>query len=268
MSSATKALELLWLFSPARPEIGLTEMRRLAKRDKVTTYRHLQAMEAAGFVEQNPVTKNYRLGPALLQLAQTREVTVPRAAGAEAALARLADTTGETAHVSLLSGDTLRALSSCESPRHSIRAIIDITEFPLHATASGLCALAFGPGALTDMALKSLDAFTPQTPTTPAALRSQIDATKATGFGRSDQTFESGIHSLAVPIFDGPAQFAGAISVAAVASRFDPTLEATTRRELITAARTITRNWGGTIPPAIETAWGQNTPEPALEPTP
>ena len=96
MSSATKTLELLAYFSTARPEIGLSQLYKLAQRDKATTYRHLQALEETGFVEQNPMTKQYRLGPAILQLAQTREATVPRKAGVEAPLFDLANATGET----------------------------------------------------------------------------------------------------------------------------------------------------------------------------
>jgi len=107
MSSTSKTLALLAYFSPAQPEIGLSQLCRQAGRDKATTYRHLQALEDAGFVEQNPATKHYRLGPALLQLAQIREETVPRKAGAETVLDGLVDTTGETAHVSVLSGTTV-----------------------------------------------------------------------------------------------------------------------------------------------------------------
>lgn len=257
MSSTTKALELLSHFSTANPEIGLSEMCRIAKRDKATTYRHLTALEGSGFVEQNRNTKCYRLGPALLQLGRMREATVPREAGAEAALKRLTEETGETAHISVLSGCTLFALMSQESPRHSTRAIIDITEFPLHATASGLVTLAFGPAGLFDAACKSLDKFTDTTPTTPENLQTLVDLARETGVGRSDGRFESEIHSLSVPVFDPSGQAAGAVSVASVASRFTADLERTITAELVQASREITRNWGGIIPAEIETAWSR-----------
>jgi len=65
----------------------------MAKRDKATTYRHLQALEETGLIEQNPMTKRYRLGPAILQLAQTREATVPRKLGVQVPLFELANAT-------------------------------------------------------------------------------------------------------------------------------------------------------------------------------
>lgn len=255
MSSVTKALDLLSLFSPARPEIGLSQLCRLAKRDKATTYRHLQALEDACFVEQNPVSKHYRLGPAVLQLAQTREATVPRKAGAEAALRALASATGETTHVSVLSGQTLCALYSVESSKHSTRVIIDIQTFPLHATASGICALAFGPDALRAEALNDLHSYTRRTVTTPEQLDAAIAQARRMGFGKTVESFESEVSSLAAPIFDQSGGFTGAVSVASVATRFTPALEETIKTHLMAASRQITHNWGGSLPPEIEQAW-------------
>lgn len=272
MSSAVKTLELLAYFSASRPEIGLSQLCRLAGRDKATTYRHLQALEAVGFVEKTALTKHYRLGPAVLQLAQTREATVPRKAGAEAVLTRLADATGETAHVSVLSGTTLYALTWCLSPRHGTRAVIDINTFPLHATASGLCTLAFGPPDLIEVAAENLQVFTPNTITTQDDLSRAVQSVRETGFGRSDRSYEVEIYSLSAPIFDQTGLLAGAVSVASVATRITPTLEHIIRDNLILAAREITRNWGGTLPQNIEAVWAQTQstapiPSNTLEPT-
>ena len=257
MSAASKTLELLEFFSPAQPEIGLTQLCRLAGRDKATTYRHLQALETAGFVEQNPLTRQYRLGPKLLQLAQTREITVPRKSSAEAPLRALADITGETTHVSILSGQSLFKLTSFESPQHSIRVIIDIDEFPLHATASGLCALAFGPERLLATAHKNMHAFTPETATQQSMLQELIDSARQSGFSRAMGSFEADVYSQAAPLFDQTGAFAGAVSVATVATRFTPELERLIQKNLRTASRQITQNWGGMVPNAIETAWAE-----------
>ena len=266
LSSAAKTLELLAYFSTTRPEIGLSQLCKLAKRDKATTYRHLQALEKTGFVEQNPMTKQYRLGPAILQLAQTREATVPRKAGVEAPLFDLADAAGETSHVTVLSGTTVYELMACDSPKHGTRAIIDIQTFPLHATASGLCALAFGPEMLMDVALNELQHFTDTTATTSQDLDAIIEAIRNTGFGRADRSFEDEVQGLSAPIFDQTGHFAGAISVASVAARFTPDLERIIKTQLVIAARQISNNWGGTLPAHIETIWAKHlTPTHELE---
>lgn len=258
MSSTAKALALLSQFSPALPEIGLSQLCRLAGRDKATTYRQLQALESVGFVEQNPETKQYRLGPALMQLAQVREATVPRKDGALPALMALADATGETSHATVLSGSTLYALVSCESPRHATRAVVDIDTFPLHATASGICSLAFGPDILMEVAISKLERFTANTPTTKDELNALLDTVRASGFGRANQTYETEIQGISAPIFDQTGAFAGAVSVASVASRFTPELELKIKKKLIDASREITRNWGGTLPAHVEAAWANS----------
>ena len=258
LSSATKTLELMAYFSTTRPEIGLSQLCKLAKRDKATTHRHLQALEKKGFVEKSPITKQYRLGPVVLQLAQTREATVPRKAGVQAPLFDLADATGETSHVTVLSGTTVYELMSCDSPKHGTRAIIDIQTFPLHATASGLCALAFGPEALIDVALNELQPFTRTTATTSEDLHAMVEAIRNTGFGRADRSFEDDVQGLSAPIFDQTGHFAGAVSVASVAARFTPDMERIIKTQLVITARQISNNWGGTIPAQIEAIWAKH----------
>lgn len=257
MSSVTKTLQLLAYFSAKHPEIGLSQLCRMAKRDKATTYRHLQALETAGFVEQNPSTKQYRLGPALLPLAQTREMTVPRKAGLKQVLQTLSDATGETSHVTVLSGSALYELINCESQKHSTRVVVDITTFPLHSTSSGLCALAFGPDELTRVAKQKLARHTKNTPVDPNAVDQAVRQARQLGFGRSLGAHELDVYSLAAPIFDATGHFAGAVAVACVASRFTDELERTIRSNLVTASREITRKWGGTIPRHVEHAWGK-----------
>ena len=119
--------------------------------------------------------------------------------GTERPLRDLATATGETAHATVLSGTTLYGLAACESPRHATRAIIDLDRFPLHATASGLCALAFGPTGLMDTALSDFTQFTETTAATPDALRAAVAAAHTTGFGRADRSYETEIHRASRP---------------------------------------------------------------------
>lgn len=205
MSSAAKTLDLLSHFTDLRPEIGLSQLCRLANRDKATTYRHLQALESAGFVEQNPETKAYRLGPALLQLAQLRERTVPRKAGVETPLKALAEATGETVHVAVFSGTTLYALHQLESVKHSTRVLIDVQTFPYHATASGLCALAFGPNGLMEHAVGELTRYTEKTVTNEAELESAVANARERGFSRCAGGLEEDVDSISAPLFDATA---------------------------------------------------------------
>jgi len=255
MTTTEKTLDLLAYFSIARQEIGLTEFSRLAGRNKATTYRYLQSLENAGFVEKNPLTRRFRLGPAVLQLAQLREETVPRKEGAAEALKQLAELTGETAHVSVLSGMTLYSLDANESPEHVIRATADVQTLPLHATAAGICALAFGPKPLTNFAKQNMCRFTSSTAVTEQQLDDEIKQAKSIGFGHSDGGFVDDICGLAAPIYDHTGLLTGTVSVASVAMRFTPDSKHNIMQGLMTASREISQNWGGVVPDEIEACW-------------
>ena len=255
MSVVAKAIELLGFFSEETPEIGLSQICRKAKRDKATTYRHLSALEELGFVEQNPVTKAYRIGPAVLHLAEVREATVPRKSGAIGPLNVLAEAVGETAHISVLSGKTLHALADCESSHHSTRAVVDMETLPLHATASGICALAFGDESLMDAARDGIETYTSHTLSSSEALKAAVAETKATGFGVSDRGYGDDTYGIAAPVFDQSGTLAGAVAVASVANRITDERAASIRRHLAVASEAISHNWGGTIPSAIRALW-------------
>jgi IclR family transcriptional regulator, KDG regulon repressor len=255
VSTIEKAMELLGHFSVARPEIGLSEFCRLAVRDKATTYRHLSALETAGLIEQNPQTRRYRIGPAVLRLAHLREITMPRRAGVRLALPQLADATQETAHASILHGAQLTTLAHHESSAHSTRVVLHDAVLPLHATGSGLAVLGFADEALRRDARRRMAKFTDFTPSDAATLDAVIAETTRTGFGVSHQGYELGVHGVAAPLFDDTDRVAGAVAVASVASRVTPVLERTIRRELIDAARKITASWGGAVPAELDQAW-------------
>lgn len=253
MTTVERAIDLLDLFTPQQGELGLSEIRRKAGRDKATCYRHLCALEGAGLVEQDAATKRYRIGPAVLRWAAIREVTVPRKASAEAPLRDLAEATGELAHLSLINGARLQTLAQADAGRHSTRVVLEDLHLPFHATASGLATLAFAdtgpPRSLP------LERYTDHTIADPGSLAAKLEEIRGAGLAISSQGYELGVHGIAVPVFEGPGQVAGAVAVASVAARMTPELEQQIKHGLIVAARRITAQWGGTIPASLDRIW-------------
>lgn len=268
MSTVSKAIDLLNWFSAERAQIGLAEFQRLTGRDKATTYRYLCALEETGLLEKDPETRSYCIGPAVLRLAHIREVTVPRRAGVRLVLPKLAEATGELAHASILQGHTLVPLTDHASSRHSTRVVLNESVLPLHATGSGLSALAFGDPSLRTTSLQSLKRYTHSTPTNSAQLDTILHEVRQTGFGIGDQGYEEGVYGIGVPLFDSSSRLVGSVAVASVASRMDTTTITVIKCELIIAARQITHNWGGSIPEALDNLWTQflesNSPIPSL----
>ena len=65
--AALRALRLLKLFTPEKPELRLAEISALTGLNKTTTHRLLQALHSESMLDRNSAGA-YRLGPALMAL--------------------------------------------------------------------------------------------------------------------------------------------------------------------------------------------------------
>lgn len=257
MGTVSKALELLDLFTKARPLVGLSDLARLAELNKATCYRLLCELAQHGLVEQIGVGREYRLGPTVLRLAALREAHVPTRDAAMPALQALATKTGETAHISLMMSESLRTLAYAYSPAHATKVTMEDAEtLPFHATSSGLAVLAFQPDAFRDAALSRPAAkLTGDTLTSPQDLRTRLAEVRRQGFAESIGTFQSDVHSMAVPLFDALGHCTGALAVAALRSRMTDSQRSLIRAALIRTGTEITTVWGGVLPTDIAALW-------------
>jgi IclR family transcriptional regulator, acetate operon repressor len=222
MSTVVKALSLLEHFDARTPEFGLVEMARVSGLDKATTRRLLLSLAAKGFVEQNPVSRRYRLGAALVRLARLREANFPLIDIARPIVEGLSEASGETVHVSEIAADVLASVLVVES-QYANRVSVDIGQkLPFNCTASGLAFLSAAPEAFCAAVLSGpLLKVTPKSVTSAAELRRQIEQTRQRGFAFSDQGFEEGVVSVASPIIGSGGAAVGAISIASPAVRAD-----------------------------------------------
>lgn len=246
MGTVGKALDLLEMFTTATPQLGLSQLARLSGVNKATCHRLLCDLQSRGLVEQTGPSREYRLGPAVLRLAALREATVPTRDAAMPILRRLAQATGETAHLSQLVAGRLVTLAYAYAARPGIKVMMeDADVLPVHATASGAAVLAFHSDP------EPLIAAAPSIDT----LRARIAQTRAMGFAETVSTFEKDVHSLAVPLFDATGTCTGALAVAAAEPRMTPGLRETITRDLTTAGAEITGLWGGQVPDTLARLW-------------
>ena len=264
MGTVAKALSLLGLFARATPELGLSELARRSGLNKTTVYRLMSELAAQGFVEQVGSGRAYRLGPAFLRLAALREQAVPMRETVQQVLADLAAATGETAHFSILEGETLSTLAYAYSTAHGTSVLMDDAEvLTFHGTSSGLAVLAFSRPAFVDRILAApLAAHTPETVTESGAIRAALPRVRADGVAVSVGGFEVDVYSHAAPVFDSAARVTGAVAVAAPVTRMTEDLRALVRAEVIAKARHLTRLTGGFLPPSYPDASAAQAPPP------
>jgi DNA-binding IclR family transcriptional regulator len=257
LGTVSKALELLDYFSRQHAQIGLTDFARMAGLNKATCFRLLSELQEHGLVEQIGAGREYRLGPAVLRLANLREALVPRKNAALPVLRALAQATNETAHLSIVEGDKLGMLAFAYAASHATRVTMEDAEvLPLHATSSGIAALAFCDSALRDRILaQPLRRYTENTETDPVALRARLAQVQATGIAESNATFEAEVYSFAAPLFDATGLCVGALAVAAPTSRITPAMRDEIRAALASSAAEIVALWGGNLPASLAKLW-------------
>ena len=246
MQTVDKALKLLEFFTTSRPEIGLSDLARLAGYDKAATRRFLVALQRHAFIEQNPANRNYRLGAAFLHFAQVREATLPLARVVTPLLDSLTAETGETSHASHYAAGALITIGIRESDR-ATRVHMDPSEIlPLNATASGLAYLAYGPAAaLEELIAGGLQTYTGHTIVSPERLREKVDEVRRSGIAIGDQGFEEDVVGTAMPFFDGSGTAIGAVAVATPTSRMNDELAEVIAANLFKAALAVTNGIGG-----------------------
>jgi DNA-binding IclR family transcriptional regulator len=251
MGTVGKALDLLELFTPATPALGLSQLARLSGLNKATCHRLLTELASRGLVEQIGLAREYRIGPGVLRLASLREATVPRRDAAVPILRRLADATGETAHLSHLVAGRLVTLAYAYAARPGMKVMMeDADVLPFHATASGAAVLACHPDPA------ALISAAPD----PAALLARIAKARSLGMAETVSTFEKDVHSLAVPLFDATGTCIGALAIAAAAPRMTLALHASIARLLPQAATELTALMGGRIPEPLARLWKGPSP--------
>ena len=249
MKTIDKALVLLGLFTTETPEFRLTDISRAAEIDKVTALRLLNSLAAGGLVEQNPETRKYRLGTAVLRLARIRETAFPVISVLQPIVDDLSEATGESAHAALASEHGLTTIALCE-PSRATRVWIDPSQvLPLHATASGVAYLAHLAEDQAEALLQRQTAlkFTEETVSTEG-LRVRMAEARRLGYARSFGGLEIDVASFAAPVFDWHGMVTATVAVACVRSRIDAAAEPRLIEDVQRAGRAATQAFGGRTP--------------------
>lgn len=250
MSTITNALRLLDFFTGNQSQIGLSNLASMAGYDKAKTHRYLLSLMASGMIEKNSETHEYRLGVALLHLAQAREASFPLQSVMQHELKKLSAMANETVHGSLLSGSVLSNIAVVESPQINRIVINRGGILPFHATASGLAVLAFNSDAFVNTVLQEqpLDKYTNYTLVDALAIRKRIADIRKQGYVYSSNGYEEGVSSLAFPTFNTEGFACGALSIVTPATRMTAAKINRICIPLANAAKVITASMAGKIP--------------------
>lgn len=210
--AALRALRLLKLFTPEKPELKLAEVSALAGLNKTTTHRLLQALHSESMLDRNPNGGAYRLGPALMALGVQALSSNDLRLRARPLLRQMAKKTGETATLEVPIDDTMLILDEVTGS-HFVGASGNVgTRWPIHATSTGKVLIAFDEQGSARLA-ESFEALTSKTITERSRLEIQLAEIRRRGFAETVDELEDGFSGVAAVIRGGLGEVLGALSI-------------------------------------------------------
>ncbi|MEA2514018.1 MAG: IclR family transcriptional regulator, regulon repressor [Thermomicrobiales bacterium] len=243
LQTVDRALSILGLFTPASPEVTVSQAAAALGVSRSIASRLLAALEARHFVAQDPDTGRFRLGVRNLDLGALYLQSHRLVVAATPYLEQLGQDESLVLKANLFildGGEALRLASYPARPLTRLR-------IPLHCTASGKVLLA----SLSEVALdqivtaRGLPARTPRTITDSSALRDCLEEVRTRGYAIDAEENELGGHCYAAPIADVVRRPVGAVSVS-VTSAVPPSAEQSMRliQAVTDAARRISESLG------------------------
>lgn len=218
--SLERGLTILSSFTEFRPVLGIADLSRAVSLNKSTTYRYVATLARLGYLQQDPETKKYSLGPRVVDLgfAAINALEINRVAAPY--LQSLADETGYTVSMAVLDGTDIVYVERRRSGRAATFAMgLNLhvgSRLPAYCTSMGKVLLAYQePRALrglldrTDFARRG-----PKTLTNREQLTAALARIRQSGVAVNDEELASGLRSVAAPVRDRTGQVIAAINIA------------------------------------------------------
>ena len=223
VSSVTKAMDILMLFTEAKSGLTLGEISTRIDMHKSSILRTLSTLAASGIIEKDQENGTYRLGLLVLELAGNVLDRYDFREQARPFLIKLADETGEIIHLSILDGGEIIYLDKRGEAQPLTVATKIWGRHPAHCSAMGKVLLsglsmegmkeALGPGPYQRM--------TRNTITDPVVLYEVLQCVRDDGFAIDDEEAFQGIRCVAAPVVGRDGRILAAISATVPKQRMD-----------------------------------------------
>jgi IclR family transcriptional regulator, acetate operon repressor len=218
--SVDRAAALLIALGDTPGLAGVTELARRLGLHKSTASRLLATLERRGLVEQDDESGKYRLGLAVIRLAQRAELTLDLGRIARPELDVLARAGHHPVTLAILQHDTAIVGAQIDPP--SVAAVPDWTgrALPLHATAAGKILLASVPEReVLRIVRGGLRAYTPRTIVELDPLLAELARIRRRGFALALGELEPELHAVAAPVLDARGAVVAAVELRGRAPR-------------------------------------------------
>src|SRR5262249_12724992 len=216
-----RGLAILSAFRSGRPLLGVSELGRDIGLSRSTAHRYVATLAALGYLQQDPPTRKYRLGPRVLDLGfsainsmDLRELAAPH-------LQALSDETGHTVNMAVLDGADIVYIERCRTARQGQREI-DLnlhigSRLPAYCTSLGKVLLANVPPDELNAVLDRVELVQrgPNTLTARTRLLAELQRVRADDLAVTTEELAYGLRSIAAPVRNQAGDVVAAINLAA-----------------------------------------------------
>jgi DNA-binding IclR family transcriptional regulator len=221
IQSVSHALDLLEQFHDEVDELGVTELSKRLKLHKNNVFRLLATLESRGYIEQNKITENYRLGLKTLELGQTFVKQMGLLRQSRPVLETIVRICNETSYVAILKDFHIVYLDVVETDL-TVRVVPRVgSRLPAYCTAAGKIQIAYMNEEELEQYLptKELKAYTPNTITDRDVLETHLRNIAEQGYAVDDEELDVGVRCVSAPIRDYTRRIIGAVSISGPSMR-------------------------------------------------
>ncbi len=214
-----RGLAVLSAFRSDKPSLGVSEIGRSIGLSRSTTHRYVATLLDLGYLQQDTATRQYRLGPQVLNLGfsainsmEVREVATPH-------LRQLSLESGYTASMAILDGLDIIYIERCRSSRPE-EPFIDLnvhigSRLPAYCTAMGKVLLAYLPPDQQEATLSQIKfvRLGPNTVANREALAAELAQIRREGISIANEEITFGKRAIAAVVLSRDGSPAAAINL-------------------------------------------------------
>jgi IclR family KDG regulon transcriptional repressor len=222
LNTIRRAVQVLKLLSPDRPDIGVTEVAAELGIPPATAHALLSSLADGGLLRRTS-SRRYQLGWTVLELSHTLLETSCLLRAARPVMEELVAGWGETTHLAVLVDGQVLYVEKLQGDR-ALEIVLSRVgkRLPAHCSGVGKVLLAHRPWeeVLAIIERQGLPAFTPNTITSIDQLAAELERVRRQGYAYDQEEVMIGLCCAAAPIMDRHKHVIAAMSLSVPAYRF------------------------------------------------
>lgn len=246
IQSVDRALQIIDFFTGPQSELGITEISELIGLGKSTVYGLVNTLLKAGYLEQNPENKRYRLGIRLFELGSIVQSRIDVREIARPYLEKLSMDFNMTVHMGIYRDWEMVYIDKVDSPNTRIVYSQVGKRAPMYCTGIGKAVLAGMSPADIQYILKTqpLEALTEHTLTEPDSILDELEKVRKQGYAVDNEEVELGLRCVAVPVYDYHKKPVAAVSISSAAAYLNDDKIIDAAKALQETAKEISKKMG------------------------